>query len=194
MKCSKKIKGMKLLKKRSFFSVKFKKNRDKQIAFNEQNQDELKSLTDKLTSKSKEELYLQYKEYIAHYSASDSPLSKGDAERILKALIGSAVSNRKLLGSYIERSISDGEIYDRYYKKMVHMNDLVNETYVKLKYMQNIQERFEYKKKIYNSITGNMYLDQYISVSDSHQTPVSIDIGDEIDKAGGVMDEETSNL
>ncbi len=167
---------------------------DNKNTFEKQYEDELMQLTDELILKSETEIYSCFKERIAKYNPSDSPLSREKCEEIIKDLINEAVSNRKLINAYIERSISDGKIYDHYYNKIILMNDLVNETYIKLKQMQSVQERFEYKKKIYNNITGNMYLADVVLASDSYQEPARIDVGDEVDKAGGEIDETTSKF
>ena len=134
-----------------------------------------------------------YRNRISQYNAHSNPISQEQAERLLLDMLEKAALLRQQFNANIQRSISDGTLYDRYFNKVALVNDLTNDTYTKLKRMQRVQERFEYKKKLYNNVTSGMYLKHAVRVQQetSNEHPTE-DVGDAIDKAGGEIDGEIS--
>lgn len=159
---------------------------DEQVFITKQLEDELARLTDNLTQKTKNDIRLQYMERVAQNKTKTAPLSKKDAEKILTDLIKYAIIRRKSLPSNIEQSISNGEIYNHYYNRLVFVNELIDEAYIKMRRMQKLKERYEYKKKIYNNVTGHMYLEHALEFADEEKASRHKDIGEE-------MDEERAN-
>lgn len=164
--------------------------------FNRKLEDELKEITDDAiddATQGKHGLRAYYNQQIKYYNAANNPLGLEDAKRILEQLIKIAVSNRQTINGDIERSISEGTLYQRYYNKVAVVNDMTNETYTRMKRMQAVQERFEYKKMVYNNVTGHMYLERAVRAVQPISTPSGLrDIGDEIDKEGDKLDAEES--
>ena len=155
-------------------------------------EDELKTLTTELIDEAKNEISTIYQERIASYSVDKNPLSVEVAEEMLLDMAERAVIIRQQLNVNIQRSISDGSLYYRYFNKVALVNEMTNETYTKLKRMQRIQERFEYKKKLYNNVTGRMYLEHAIKAQlETTPEKPEEDIGVAIDKAGGEIDDES---
>ena len=161
------------------------------IARSQPLEDEIHLLTNELVESSKKKLKKKFEDRIAEYNAKNNPLGEEEAKEILISLLREAAVDRRRLNAAIQRSVSEGTLYLRYYDKVAAINQLTTEAYVKMKRMQGIQERFEYKKLLYNNVTGNMYIKRNVSVAQkTTETIVPSDLVEAIDKVGGAMDEK----
>ena len=160
-----------------------------QIVLSGKVEDELTTITKDAIAEGKRSMRAYADKRIKGYNAATNPLGVADAKKILLRLIREAVANRQNINGDIERSISEGGLYRRYYNKVAVVNDMTNETYSRMEHMKAARERFEYKKKVYNNVTGHMYLERAVrAVQPTSDSSGLNDIGDEIDKEGAKLD------
>lgn len=129
----------------------------------------------------------EFQKRIAAYDPEVNPISQKEAEILLRSLLKTAVSRRKLLNERIARSIEGGRLYDQYYDRIHAVSALAVDAHTKMQRMDMAKENLEYHYEMLQEVRNKSYREDIRPDMDEWQKIPARDrdILKAIDEAGG---------